>query len=118
MANQDWQPRLAGIVTPPPVFVCSVEPDSASGYPVHLHAFLLSSFYFLLSSFYYLLSLERYEPMLNALKIVQKEDPSFHCEPASETGQFLLSGMGELHLDIISNRLATHFKTPHKLGSI
>ena len=56
--------------------------------------------------------------MLNALKIVQKEDPSFHCEPASETGQFLLSGMGELHLDIISNRLATHFKTPHKLGSI
>ena len=50
MANQDWQPRLAGIVTPPPVFVCSVEPDSASGYPMHLHAL----FYLLFIIFYHL----------------------------------------------------------------
>eukprot|EP00026_Physarum_polycephalum_P006985 Phypoly_transcript_07038.p1 GENE.Phypoly_transcript_07038~~Phypoly_transcript_07038.p1 ORF type:complete len:553 (-),score=95.32 Phypoly_transcript_07038:40-1632(-) len=90
VSSPDWQPTLSGIVTPPPVFVCSVEPENASGY----------------------------EPMLNALKIVQKEDPSFHCAPSTETGQFLLSGMGELHLDIISNRLSTHFKTPHKLGKM
>lgn len=30
--HDNWAPQLSGILTPPPVFVCSVEPESASGY--------------------------------------------------------------------------------------
>ncbi|MEM2707805.1 MAG: elongation factor EF-2, partial [Candidatus Pacearchaeota archaeon] len=45
--------------------------------------------------------------LIEVLKIVAKEDPTVKVEINEETGQHLLSGMGELHLDVITNRIKT-----------
>lgn len=45
--------------------------------------------------------------MIDVLKKVQKEDPSIKVEINEETGESLISGMGELHLEIIENRIIT-----------
>ncbi|MGB9708067.1 MAG: elongation factor EF-2 [Candidatus Pacearchaeota archaeon] len=45
--------------------------------------------------------------LINVLKQVGKEDPSIKVQINEETGQHLLSGMGELHLEIIANRIRT-----------
>ena len=44
------------------------------------------------------------------------EDPSFHFRHNSETGQLLISGMGELHLEIIVDRLQREFKVEINVG--
>jgi elongation factor 2 len=43
--------------------------------------------------------------LIEVLKIVQKEDPSIVIELNEETGEHLMHGMGELHLEIIENRI-------------
>ena len=45
------------------------------------------------------------------------EDPSLTARLDEETGQTILSGMGELHLEIIADRLAREFKTRIKIGA-
>jgi elongation factor 2 len=45
--------------------------------------------------------------LILVLKQVAKEDPSIQIKINEETGQHLLSGMGELHLEIIANRIRT-----------
>lgn len=45
--------------------------------------------------------------LIQVLKQVAKEDPSIKVEINEETGQHLISGMGELHLEIITNRIKT-----------
>jgi elongation factor 2 len=45
--------------------------------------------------------------LIEVLKKVAKEDPSLHIEINEETGENLISGMGELHLEIIENRIIT-----------
>ena len=45
--------------------------------------------------------------MIEVLKQVNKEDPSVRVEINEDTGECLLSGMGELHLEIIENRIVT-----------
>ena len=45
--------------------------------------------------------------LVDVLKKVAKEDPSLHIEINEETGENLISGMGELHLEIIENRIKT-----------
>jgi len=45
--------------------------------------------------------------LIEVLKQVGKEDPSIHIEVNEETGESLISGMGELHLEIIENRIKT-----------
>ena len=45
------------------------------------------------------------EKMMNALQKISEEDPTFFVGIDEETGQTLISGMGELHLDIILDRL-------------
>ncbi len=45
--------------------------------------------------------------LIDVLKTVQKEDPTVKLEINEETGQHLLSGMGELHLEVIANRIRT-----------
>ncbi|MEM4267973.1 MAG: elongation factor EF-2 [Candidatus Woesearchaeota archaeon] len=43
--------------------------------------------------------------LIEVLRIVQKEDPSIHIELHEETGEHLMHGMGELHLEVIENRI-------------
>ena len=43
--------------------------------------------------------------LLEVLKVVGKEDPSLKVKINEETGEFLISGMGELHLEVVTNRI-------------
>jgi len=45
--------------------------------------------------------------LIEVLKQVEKEDPTIEVEIDEETGQHLISGMGELHLEVIENRIKT-----------
>lgn len=45
--------------------------------------------------------------LISVLKHVAKEDPTITVKINEETGQHLLSGMGELHLDVVANRIRT-----------
>jgi len=51
-----------------------------------------------------------------ALQKLAEEDPSFRVKTDEETGQTIISGMGELHLDIIVDRLLREFKVQANVG--
>ncbi len=51
-----------------------------------------------------------------SLNKLAKEDPSFRVSSDKETGQTLISGMGELHLEIIVDRLLREFKVDANVG--
>lgn len=69
--------KLCEIPIPPPVFICGIEPASRS----------------------------ETKSLVAAMSMLQLEDPSLHFTQDAETEQFLLSGMGELHLQIVQERL-------------
>lgn len=52
-----------------------------------------------------------------ALQKLTDEDPTFHVSTHEETGQTIISGMGELHLDILLDRLRREFKVETNAGS-
>ncbi len=52
-----------------------------------------------------------------ALKRLTQEDPTFSVKTDEETGQTIISGMGELHLDIIVDRLKREFDVGANVGS-
>lgn len=81
---------LAGLEIPEPVFFCSVEPASLS----------------------HQLALE------NALYCLSREDPSLRVHTDPDTGQMVLSGMGELHLEVIHERLRSEYKVEADLGPL
>ncbi|MGB8932923.1 MAG: elongation factor G [Anaeromyxobacteraceae bacterium] len=56
------------------------------------------------------------EQLLEALARVADEDPSFHSGEDPETGQLIISGMGELHLEIVAERLRREFKLEVRTG--
>ena len=56
------------------------------------------------------------EKMGVALSKLAQEDPSFHVETDDETGQVIISGMGELHLDIIVDRMKREFSVEANIG--
>lgn len=56
------------------------------------------------------------EKMGIALGKLAQEDPSFRVKTDEETGQTLISGMGELHLDIIVERMRREFKVDANIG--
>ena len=51
-----------------------------------------------------------------ALQKLAEEDPSFQVKTDTETGQTIISGMGELHLDIIVDRMLREFKVEANVG--
>jgi elongation factor G len=57
------------------------------------------------------------DKMSNALQKLAEEDPSFRAETNEETGDTLISGMGELHLDIIVDRLKREFGVDANVGA-
>ena len=56
------------------------------------------------------------EKMSIALQKLAEEDPTFRMYTDQETGQTIISGMGELHLEIIVDRLLREFKVGAKVG--
>jgi elongation factor G len=56
------------------------------------------------------------EKLGGALQRLASEDPSFRVSSDAETGQTLISGMGELHLEIIVDRLMREFKVDANVG--
>ena len=56
------------------------------------------------------------ERLGGSLQKLAAEDPSFRVSTNSETGQTLISGMGELHLEIIVDRLLREFKVDANVG--
>ena len=54
----------------------------------------------------------------HALSCLSREDPSLRVSINQETGQTVLSGMGELHLEIIHDRLRRDFKVDCSLGKL
>ncbi|KAJ3163480.1 Ribosome-releasing factor 2, mitochondrial [Geranomyces michiganensis] len=81
---------LDTIAIPPPVFVRSCEPATSAD--------------------------ER--ALGPALKALVREDPSVHVAYDDETGQTLISGMGELHLEITADRLEETHKVNCKMGKV
>jgi len=56
------------------------------------------------------------QKMLDGLKALGEEDPTFRVSVDENTGQTLISGMGELHLEIIADRLQREFNVWAKRG--
>ncbi|KAG0200741.1 Ribosome-releasing factor 2, mitochondrial [Mortierella sp. GBA30] len=79
---------LSGIKVPSPVFFASVEPMSTSDE----------------------------KPVEEAIKALIREDPSLGMRVDEETGQTLLGGMGELHLEVAKDRLVSDFKVKAEMG--
>ncbi|KAJ5752097.1 Ribosome-releasing factor 2 [Penicillium odoratum] len=82
--------QLRPIDVPPPVFFTSVEPHSLS----------------------------EEKRMQESLSLLLREDPSLHVSVDEESGQTLLSGMGELHLEIARDRLIDDLKAKASMGRI
>lgn len=82
--------QLRPINVPPPVFFASVEPHSLS----------------------------EEKRMHESLALLLREDPSLHVNIDEDSGQTLLSGMGELHLEIARDRLINDLKAKASMGPI
>jgi elongation factor G len=57
------------------------------------------------------------EKMGEGLQRLAEEDPTFRCFTNEETGQLIIAGMGELHLEIIRDRLFREFKVEANAGA-
>jgi len=57
------------------------------------------------------------EKIANALQRLAMEDPSFRVSTNDETAQTIISGMGELHLEIIVDRMKREFKVDANIGT-
>jgi len=82
--------QLRPIDIPPPVFFAAIEPHSLS----------------------------EEKNVQDILTLLLREDPSLHVNVDEESGQMLLSGMGELHLEIARDRLVHDFKAKATMGAI
>ena len=56
------------------------------------------------------------EKMSTALQRLAEEDPTFRVQVDDETGQTIISGMGELHLEILVDRMSREFKVEANIG--
>ncbi len=56
------------------------------------------------------------EKLAESLEKLSEEDPTFHVKVDEDTGQTIISGMGELHLDVLVNRLFTEYHLEVNVG--
>ena len=89
VGNEGFPVLLEKPVFPQPVISVSLEPESMS---------------------------ER-DKMNETLQILSKEDPTFTYHEDSETGQLIISGMGELHLDVLVTRMKDDFGVQCRVGA-
>jgi elongation factor G len=57
------------------------------------------------------------EKLLEALAKIAAEDPSFRFKEDDETGEIIIRGMGELHLEIVADRIRTEYNLRARLGN-
>ncbi len=88
LSDPDFPIRLESIEFPDPVISIAVEPKTK----------------------------QDQEKMSLALQRLAEEDPTFRVRTDEETGQMIISGMGELHLEIIVDRLRREFKVEANVG--
>jgi elongation factor G len=88
LADEDHPILLESITAPDPVIHIAVEPKGKGDY----------------------------EKMVNALRKLMQEDPSFRFTYNPETSQTIISGMGELHLEIIVDRMLREYKVESNVG--
>ncbi|XP_016358220.1 ribosome-releasing factor 2, mitochondrial [Sinocyclocheilus anshuiensis] len=81
---------LAGVEVPEPVFFCSIEPPT----------------------------LAKQADLEHALNCLQREDPSLKVRTDLDSGQTILCGMGELHIEIIHDRIKREFNIETHLGPL
>ncbi|NXC41049.1 RRF2M factor, partial [Penelope pileata] len=81
---------LAGVEVPEPVFFCTIEPPSMA----------------------------KQQDLDNALSCLQREDPSLKVKLDPDTGQTILCGMGELHIEIIHDRIKREYGIETYLGPL
>lgn len=56
------------------------------------------------------------DKMSEALRKLAEEDPTFHVRTDPDTGQTLISGMGELHLEVLVDRMLREFRVQARVG--
>lgn len=88
LCNEGQQILLESITFPDPVISIAVEPKTTSDQ----------------------------DKMAEALRRLAEEDPTFQVKSDLETGQTVLSGMGELHLEILVDRMLREFKVQANVG--
>uniref|UniRef100_A0A8C1PB60 GTP dependent ribosome recycling factor mitochondrial 2 n=1 Tax=Cyprinus carpio TaxID=7962 RepID=A0A8C1PB60_CYPCA len=81
---------LAGVEVPEPVFFCSIEPPT----------------------------LAKQADLEHALNCLQREDPSLKVRIDPDSGQTILCGMGELHIEIIHDRIKREYNIETHLGPL
>nr|XP_046230913.1 ribosome-releasing factor 2, mitochondrial [Scatophagus argus] len=81
---------LSGVEVPDPVFFCTIEPPS----------------------------LAKQADLENALTCLQREDPSLKVRVDPDSGQTILCGMGELHIEIIHDRIKREYGIETHLGPL
>ena len=57
------------------------------------------------------------DKMGQALAKLQEEDPTFHAHTDEETGEVIIAGMGELHLDVLVDRMRREFNVDANVGA-
>ncbi|XP_044123049.1 ribosome-releasing factor 2, mitochondrial isoform X3 [Neovison vison] len=88
--NEAERLLLAGVEIPEPVFFCTIEPPSVARQP----------------------------DLDYALKCLQREDPSLKVKLDPDSGQTVLCGMGELHIEIIHDRIKREYGLETYLGPL
>jgi elongation factor G len=89
IGNESWQVLLEKMQFPEPVISISIEPKTLS----------------------------EQEKLREILALLSREDPTFTIKENEETGQLIISGMGELHLDVLVTRILKEYKVGAKIGN-
>ncbi|MCL1817769.1 MAG: elongation factor G [Spirochaetaceae bacterium] len=61
-------------------------------------------------------TLSERERLQDVLRILEREDPTFFFRENAETGELIISGMGELHIDVLVTRMLKDFKVEARVG--